>query len=130
MKTMKPVSKAAQKILDRLFAGMEPGTSKKIDNAKGTFMALSVERLSENTFSMAHYFEQNGDLVADPDMEFWRDAQGQFFCVGLTQVMGFYTRAITKFEGGKPSKFSPRAMKDLNSFATLWCRNIAQQQGV
>ena len=33
------------------------------------FMDLHFEKSGENTFAMAHYFEQNGDLVPDPDME-------------------------------------------------------------
>ena len=47
--------------------GRRAGRSKKF-KATG-IMDLHLESLSQNTVSLTHYFEQNGDLVPDPDME-------------------------------------------------------------
>ena len=33
-------------------------------------MYVSVEMLERSKYSIAHYWEQNGDLMRDPDMEF------------------------------------------------------------
>lgn len=125
---MKPISKAAQKTFDKLIADMEPGTSKKLDNAPGCYMALSVERLTEDRFSMAHYFEQNGDLCPDPDMEFWRGPDGRIYPVSITQAFGGYRQVIHFDADGKPERFSPRGQRELSSFAAMWLKNIKSQQ--
>ena len=38
--------------------------------AGASFMPLTVEAAGENRIAISHYFEQNGDSLADPDMEF------------------------------------------------------------
>lgn len=127
---MKPINKSTQKILDSLFQDMKPGTSKKLDNEPGTYMSLSIERLTEDRFSIAHYYEQNGDLVPDPDMELWRGPDGCLYTVALQQNTGFYTRAIEFGSDGKPSGIRPKAQRDLNEFANMWVKNIKAQQGL
>lgn len=127
---MKALNKATQKVLDRLFADLAVGSAKVVDNAPGAFMALHVDRLAENRFSLAHYFTQNGDRVSDPDMELWRGPDGLLYPVALQQSTGFYTRAIEFGQDGKPSGVRPRANAELVSFATMWVRNLRHQQGV
>lgn len=126
---LKPISAAAEKVLRKLFAGMEPGTSKRIDNAPGVYMFLSVERLTSTRYSMAHYFESNGDLVADPDCEFV-DYNGKLYAIALQLSTGHYTRAINLDENDAPKTYSPSANRDVNSFVTMWVRNLRAQQGV
>jgi len=43
--------------------------SMRIDNEP--FERLCIEKIDTNVISVAHYFEQNGDLVPDPDMVFF-----------------------------------------------------------
>jgi hypothetical protein len=45
---------------------MEPGTMTKF--ASPGMMDLVIERLTDEEASLSHYGEQNGDLMADPDM--------------------------------------------------------------
>ncbi len=40
-------------------------------------MDLCIERLDDTHVSMTHYFEQNGDLVSDPDIEFVIDRENK-----------------------------------------------------
>jgi len=124
---MKPISKAAQNVFDRLVYGLEPGQARKLDSEDG-YMPLHVERLSADRYSLAHYFEQNGDLVADPDGEFWRGPDGRVYPVALQQCTGHYTRAVEFNAAGQPARFSPRAGRELASFAGMWLRNIKVQQ--
>ena len=35
------------------------------------WMALSIEVIGEHLVSVAHYGEQNGDAMADPEMIYW-----------------------------------------------------------
>lgn len=124
---MKPVSATAQRVLEILIAGLDTHQSRKIDNSGGTFMAVHVERIGEDLFSVAHYFEQNGDMMADPDIVFWRDC-GRFYPVEYTQhALGIYQRLVT-FENGRPVRFMSRQQADAASFTTTWMRNIKQQQ--
>lgn len=121
------VNQKAAAILDRLTDGMEPGTVKKVDN-NSTFMALSVARLTDNLYSMAHYFEQNGDICPDPDMTFLKTSDG-WVPVDLTQIVGAYTLAV-EHDGVEVTGYRPRALRELKSFAAMWLNNIKSQQGV
>ena len=80
---MKCLNKRAEAIFRQLIDGLnEPGDHRKIDNSGGTFMALSIDVLSverqtvagrdryEMRVALAHNLVQNGDLMADPDVEF------------------------------------------------------------
>lgn len=124
---MIPLSKAAQKTFDRLVSELEVGQARKLDSKNG-YMPLCVERLESDRYSLAHYYEQNGDLVPDPDGEFWRGADGRVYPVALQQCTGHYTLAIEFNDAGQPSRFSPRAGRELASFAAMWLRNIKAQQ--
>ena len=44
-------------------------------SAGEAYMPLTVERLRGNRISVSHHYEQNGDLMADPDMEFVMDIE-------------------------------------------------------
>ena len=69
---MRAISKKVQKVMDRIVELLGGKESLKLDNAPEAYMPLSVDRTGDNTFALAHYGEQNGDLMADPDMVFWR----------------------------------------------------------
>lgn len=126
---MRPMSIADSKILDKIFLGLNPGQSKRINNSK-TYMYLSAERLTNHSFSMAHYFEQNGDLCPDPDMELVKTKVG-WFPVALQQSIGTYTRAIVETDDeGNPTKVYPKRYSELKSFLSMWLKNIKSQQGL
>lgn len=88
------------------------------------YMPLSIERHGK-TITVTHYFEQNGDLVPDPDMEFVDLGGQEWLPVAIQHSTGHYVRAAVQ-EGGA-WKFNPRAMRDLQSFARMWARNLLAQ---
>lgn len=45
-------------------------TESKSFEAGQSFMPLTVETIGENRIAISHYYTQNGDSLADPDMEF------------------------------------------------------------
>jgi len=62
------VNKQAKCVLDKLTQDLnEPGDHREIDNAPGAFMSVHVEHIGSCSlgpmFSVAHYYEQNGDLI-------------------------------------------------------------------
>jgi len=125
---MRTISQAAVKTLEVLTQNLKAGQARKIDLTDGTFMAVHVEHLTENTFSVAHYFLQNGDLCADPDMTFHRTADGAWMPTSITQWAGFRP-AMTFNSDGSIKGFYTGTYNDCLSFASMWMRNIKAQQG-
>jgi hypothetical protein len=135
---MKCLSNRAETIFRQLIEGLTaPGDHRKIENTGGTFMAvnidvLSVERRSvsgrewyEMRVALAHNYEQNGDLMADPDVEFLVTPLG---VVPLTfqQDPGIYRRWAWRENG--QWRFFQRGQADLTAFCNQWMQNIKHQQ--
>jgi len=122
--------------MDSLTNGLaESGDHRKIDNKPGTFMAVHVERIGKCNlgpmFSVAHYYEQNGDLMKDPDMVFIRGVDGNYHPIEFQQDnVAFYSRAVTFNEKGEVSHYYPAVQKDMVDFANHWMLNIAMQQHI
>ena len=126
---MRPMSKRHAAILDVLTAGLtDDNLRRKLDNAPGAFMPAVIEKIGPERFSVAHYFLQYGDLVADPDLEFVRQ-DGAWFPVAVTQLLGS-TLAATTDENGRIVSVNRQAYADLRSFAGVLLLNIKHQQGI
>ncbi len=100
----------------------------KIENTP--YMPLSVDFLRQNpdgsyVISIAHNFVQNGDLMADPDMEIKIYPEPLGGAEALTyqmDSMGIYQQVYPE-----PGKYIPRLRKDLNSFLSKWTNNLIHQ---
>ena len=125
---MQKLNDSANRILTTVTAGLEVGQARTIDNSRGMYMPVHVDRLAENVYAVAHYYKQNGDRVPDPDMEFLRGRDGNFYPLAIKHSTGHYTRAVTVGESGKPESYAPDAQKELATFANLWMRTICEQQ--
>ena len=90
------------------------------------FMDLSFEILSRGAdqfnCAMAHYFEMNGDLVPDPDMEI-RVIPSMKIIEALTYQDQFGFRAAYPEQG----KVDLGAKKELNQFLGQWLKNLIAQ---
>lgn len=126
---MKPINQAAAKTLGILIEGLDkPGDARKVQNST-SFMAVSVENIGGNQFSVAHYGEQNGDLMRDPEMIFWKGADGRFYPTYFRNDYVGSERVSVHFdEQGQPSRLNRREQADQASFAGTWLRNIWHQQ--
>jgi hypothetical protein len=107
----------------------------KIDNSNGCFIPLHVEMEDETEiaefYSFAHYYEQNGDLMADPIMKFYRlKKTGQIFPFYYSlDGLGIYQTSII-FENYKPVRYCRKTQKDQAVFANQWLYNIKLQQSI
>ena len=73
--------------------------------------------------SIAHYFESNGDLVPDPEVEIRDDG----WPIELSQVLG-YTQVTVYREDGT-LLFAPRAKRDVLHFLDdTWAPNLRAQR--
>lgn len=132
---MRAINKKAQKIMDRLTNGIIGENSHtRIDNNKpdSAFMPVVVEWVGDcklgDVFSIAHYFEQNGDLMADPEMTFLKGSDGRYYPMSYKlDSLGVYREGIV-WEDGEPRYISTREQREEAIFAGTWMQNIKWQQ--
>lgn len=132
---MKSLDQRAKAIFHELIEPLDATrASRKIDRGGACIMAVCVERVYEwpvgVVYSVTHYYEQNGDLMADPDMTFLVDALSGDVCPLTYQQdgLGLYQEAAS-YDRERGVVCNPRLQADLTSFANQWMRNIKDQQG-
>jgi N12 class adenine-specific DNA methylase/adenine-specific DNA methylase len=88
------------------------------------FMDLVIERLYENRISLSHYYEQNGDLMSDPDMELIVDHNKKTLTAATFQQdnLAIYHEA---YQGDE--LIDPDMEDELNDFLKDWLSNISRQ---
>lgn len=92
------------------------------------FDRLCIERISPHCVSVAHYFEMNGDLVAEPDIVFFVAPNGDWLPISISQSLtGRRQYAELNNAGTAVVRYRPQAQKDLAEFAQLWAQNIQDQ---
>lgn len=137
---MQTVNKTTAALLETLTKDMAPGDSAKIDNAGGAFMALHVDCIAPSFYRLAHYFTQNGDLMSDPEVIFWRSPLADEPGFGpakawvpteiIMHATGYRRVAVNFDENNQPESFAPRVARDLASFCNAWVKNIKRQQNI
>ena len=84
------------------------------------FMDLNVEIINDNRYAMSHNYELNGDLMADPDVEFTVDKDNRLLYPESYQQdnLQFYQK-VDK---------DPVTAHQLNEFMDEWLNNIQENQ--
>jgi hypothetical protein len=121
------------RILERA-GGYRPTLYIKIENPP--FMALVIEAMPEPgplhlpAISVAHYGEQNGDLMRDPEMCF--ELLKPPLCG--EEMFSYYYRddfmgveQVSRYLNGDYYVFSPDLNKQHEAFARQWNRNLRAQ---
>ena len=122
---MHALNKQAKKIMEALIAQLDDDYL-KLDNTKGTYMPLSVEKVTDEpgftaVYSLAHYGEQNGDLMADPEMTFG-ECDHEFFPLSFkNDYVGIYQEVITE-------QVDLKRQLELAEFSAIWLMEIVEQQ--
>ena len=124
------------KTLDRraaeIFRSMLALQTTKIDNSDGTYMPVYIELIGRidkyDFFSLAHYGQQNGDAMRDPEMIFALHKESQQFVPYYyrNDYMGKEQYSVRWTEEGV--LLNRRLQADHTTFANRWLRNIATQQ--
>lgn len=88
------------------------------------YMPLVIEKIGENEYSLAHYYEQDGDLVQDPEMTIKIHPE-----LKMVEALTYYQPALGIYQEvyPEPGKFYPILKKELNEFLGMWLRNLKQQ---
>jgi hypothetical protein len=129
---MKTLSKQASKIMDAMVSQLGEKSHVTIDNCKGTFMAAHIERLYDTDkgtiYSVTHYYEQNGDMMRDPDMEFLH--MNGFWIPITFQMSAPPICEESMWQEGATWKLRPKKQAEHARFANAWMKNIKEQQGL
>lgn len=132
---MKPryLNRRATTVFFKVLEHLKETDHVRIDNSENTFMPLVAERLHAgnvmylqgSVYSFAHYYEQNGDLIADPDMTF-------FVCDQTRKVYPLTYQDSRQYDEGIYMRgekwFCARVQHHLTTFANHWMNNIYYQQ--
>jgi uncharacterized protein YqiB (DUF1249 family) len=103
------------------------GTEAAKSTASG-YMDLSFDRLYDEegavVIALAHYYKQNGDLCADPDMEIRVYPQRR-----MAEALTFQQAIppIYQMVYPAPGKVIPALKTSLNTFLLTWLTNAIQQ---
>jgi hypothetical protein len=119
--------KTVERIIETLHNG---GKWQHIRIENDPYMPLVIEHVGRspqgnNMISVAHYFEQNGDLCQDPEMVFEVGPAGWLPVFFQQAIPPIYREAIV-FKGGEVL-IDRRQMADQKSFARVWDRNLKHQ---
>jgi len=113
--------------IDDLTGGIEDFLKKEDGymelKSKG-FMDLNVDRLDEDRIAMAHNYIQNGDVMADPDMEIRIDVKRK-----VAEALTFQQDSLGIYQVvyPEPGKVNPMLKKELNLFLNYWLDNLEKQ---
>lgn len=96
----------------------------KTFEAGDSFMPLTIEQSGKNQIAVSHYFTENGDSFADPDMEFVVDHEA-----GTLNARTYQQDKQNIFERVVSNGIVNKVLeKELNLFASQWFRNIREQR--
>jgi uncharacterized protein YqiB (DUF1249 family) len=90
------------------------------------FMDLNLDLLSHNgetiTVALSHYYEQNGDLIADPDMVLRIDTKAE-----TVEALTFQDTYTYREVYPDTNRVDLKAKKELNAFLLQWLTNLIDQ---
>lgn len=124
------LDKRASEILRALLALQ----TSKIDNTDEAYMPVYIEIIDRSEtykhISLAHYGEQNGDMMRDPEMLFALHKETRQFIPYYyrNDYMGVEQYSVKWTDEG--ILLNRRLQADHTTFANQWLRNIAAQQGI
>jgi len=131
---LKALNKKAETIFYKLIEKINEDGYVKIDNTNGAFMPVSVEKINEShygkIYSIAHYYEQNGDLMKDPEMTFLvnnEDKKVYPISYQTDGIFGGYEQGAT-FENDLLVGIRKQFNNAHKNFANQWMININNQQ--
>jgi hypothetical protein len=97
-------------------------------DCSGGFMAVQVEKINF-LYSVAHYYKQNGDLMADPEMTFVVFDDLVYPASFTQHNLGLYEESMIWRTKGCWT-LDPTLQKHHADFANQWFENIKIQQDI
>ena len=91
------------------------------------FMDLNIDKLALNRIAMAHNYIQEGDVVADPDMEIAINFEYKIVYPITYQDSFGYQEAYEFDKTGKAISVNEKVKRELEEFFGQWLRNLKMQ---
>ena len=115
--------------------GMMNGWCIKIDNTDGEFMPVFISTTYEDDrskiFTVGHYHSEEGDILADPEMQFLYDeCSGLFYPIYYRQDNLEIENYSVKIEEGLILGINKPLQAEHTDFANQWLENIRYQQNL
>jgi len=95
-----------------------------------SYMPLVIEKIGRNSVAVAHYYYQNGDAIADPEIIFF--TVGEDWIAAEISQPNYYSAPVT-MDGRKecvwlcPDLKSQREQAGIAELAQLWAENLRGQ---
>jgi uncharacterized protein YqiB (DUF1249 family) len=86
------------------------------------FMDLNMDNLGNNRIALSHNYEQNGDLIPDPDMEIHILPE-----LKAIEALSYQDTYGYQAVYPEPGKVNIRAKQKLNAFLSHWLKNLSDQ---
>lgn len=116
--------KDAYEWVSELFPQVMSGECRYQKYEAGGFMPLHIQT-DGNTLTLAHTYEQNGDLMYDPRIDFVIDRENE----KITPV-SYEQSSLGKYEefdlSAEPTKETSSRINDIMEFMDTWLNNIEQ----
>lgn len=93
------------------------------------FMDLVVEVVDANLVSVAHYYEQNHDLIQDPEVVFWMcPIDDNWYPIEWTTPPGYYEKSLWLNDDNTAYEEADiQAQAELAIFGNKWSTNLRRQ---
>ena len=108
----------------------------KFDNSEESFMAVVVEEVMDKgkfkIISVAHYYEQNGDLMVDPEMMFIYFKDKNIYISFYFKQDGILCTEQESIiiENNEITGIKTKLQAEHTAFANIWLQNIKIQQHI
>jgi len=139
---MKAVSKSARKVFDAAIARLGVDNHVVIGQTGGAYIPLVVEKIGQthftgNTamydlFSFAHYGQQNGDAMHDPEVVMFKEPlSGDLYPISWrNDYVGVEKNDVSYGEDGGIRGIKINQQADNAAFCNMWAKNLKDQQGL
>jgi len=129
---MKAIGPRAKKVMDALTVNC-PNLCDHDKFHTAPYMDVVVEHIGHCNlgalYSIAHYYEQEGDLMRDPEMRFIKGGDGEYYPYYYRlDGLGIEQETVTWDREGNVDKMYPEQQRAQAAFANEWMRNIKEQQ--
>ncbi len=131
---MKQLNGDSTNILNQM-VGMMSGWCIKIDNTSGelmpVFISLTYEDDRSKIFTVGHYYSEEGDIIAEPEMQFLFDEGTQsFYPIYYRQDSLEIENYSVRIDDGLILGVNKSMQAEHTEFANSWLTNIKQQQNL
>jgi len=126
---MKNINEKSKIILNKLWdLAINNKRYYKLNNNSDVYIPLTIEIIEKTVISLCHYGEQNGDLMRDPEMLFWKNEEGNYFPFYYRNDWVYFEQFSGQTLNNELQVYDEKMQTEQAEFANTWLLNIDYQQ--